>query len=88
MAETLSTLTEYQRGFAQTSVYPREVVKEALRHNAAAVIFYHNHPSGAAEPSSADEFLTRNLKDALAIFADLVDVASRIERAFPGVLNR
>ena len=51
----------------QTSAYPREVVKEALRHNAAAVIFYHNHPSGAAEPSTADEFLTRNLKDALAM---------------------
>ena len=54
----------------QTSVYPREVVKEALRHNAAAVIFYHNHPSGAAEPSLADEMLTRQLKDAL----NLVDV--------------
>lgn len=54
----------------QTSVYPREVVKEALRHNAAAVIFYHNHPSGAAEPSAADEMLTRSLKDALS----LVDV--------------
>ena len=51
----------------QTSVYPREVVKEALRHNAAAVIFYHNHPSGAAEPSTADELLTRSLKDALAM---------------------
>jgi len=54
----------------QTSVYPREVVKEALHHNAAAVIFYHNHPSGAAEPSPADEMLTRQLKDAL----NLVDV--------------
>ena len=54
----------------QTSVYPREVVKEALHHNAAAVIFYHNHPSGAAEPSLADEMLTRQLKDAL----NLVDV--------------
>ena len=54
----------------QTSAYPREVVKEALHHNAAAVIFYHNHPSGAAEPSLADEMLTRQLKDAL----NLVDV--------------
>ena len=54
----------------QTSAYPREVVKEALHHNAAAVIFYHNHPSGAAEPSRADEMLTRQLKDAL----NLVDV--------------
>lgn len=51
----------------QTSVYPREVVKAALKHNAAAVIFYHNHPSGAAEPSTADELLTRHLKDALTL---------------------
>ena len=54
----------------QTSVYPREVVKCALKHNAAAVIFSHNHPSGIAEPSHADEILTRSLKSALA----LVDV--------------
>jgi DNA repair protein RadC len=54
----------------QTSVYPREVVKCALRHNAAAVIFAHNHPSGVAEPSHADEILTRSLKSALG----LVDV--------------
>jgi DNA repair protein RadC len=53
-----------------TSVYPREVVKRALSHNAAAVIFAHNHPSGLAEPSAADELLTRTLKEALA----LVDV--------------
>jgi len=54
----------------QTSVYPREVVKCALKHNSAAVIFAHNHPSGVAEPSHADELLTRSLKAALA----LVDV--------------
>jgi len=54
----------------QTSVYPREVVKRALHHNAAAVIFAHNHPSGVAEPSRADELLTKALKEALA----LVDV--------------
>jgi DNA repair protein RadC len=54
----------------QTSVYPREVVRLALRHNAAAVIFAHNHPSGLAEPSRADELLTQALKQALA----LVDV--------------
>lgn len=54
----------------QTSVYPREVVKKALRHNAAAVVLAHNHPSGVAEPSSADEHLTRELRQALA----LVDV--------------
>jgi DNA repair protein RadC len=54
----------------QTSVYPREVVKLVLRHNAAAVIFAHNHPSGVTDPSQADETLTRTLKQALA----LVDV--------------
>src|SRR5262245_61797181 len=51
----------------QTSVYPREVVKIALQTNAAAVIFAHNHPSGAAQPSQADELLTHNLRDALAL---------------------
>jgi DNA repair protein RadC len=51
----------------QTSVYPREVVKAALAANAAAVIFAHNHPSGAAQPSQADELLTRNLREALAL---------------------
>lgn len=54
----------------QTSVYPREVVKSALAHNAAAAILAHNHPSGVAEPSRADEMLTKALKEALA----LVDV--------------
>ncbi len=54
----------------QTSVYPREVVKAALRQNAGAAILAHNHPSGVAEPSRADELLTTNLKQALA----LVDV--------------
>lgn len=51
----------------QTSVYPREVVKRALAHNAGAVILAHNHPSGLAEPSRADEALTSSLKQALAI---------------------
>jgi DNA repair protein RadC len=49
------------------SVHPREVVKEALKHNAAAVILAHNHPSGVAEPSQADELITRRLREALAI---------------------
>lgn len=53
-----------------TSVYPREVVKEALMVNAAAVILAHNHPSGVAEPSQADEQITRRLKAAL----ELVDI--------------
>jgi DNA repair protein RadC len=52
---------------AQTSVYPREVVKAALARNAAAMIFAHNHPSGVAEPSRADELLTHALKQALAL---------------------
>lgn len=51
----------------QTSVYPREIVKKALARNAAAVIFAHNHPSGVAQPSQADELLTRTLKEALAL---------------------
>ncbi|MGB5209269.1 MAG: JAB domain-containing protein, partial [Gammaproteobacteria bacterium] len=49
------------------SVYPREVVRQALAHNAAAVILAHNHPSGVAEPSQADEAITRRLKNALAL---------------------
>ena len=53
-----------------TSVYPRVVVQEALEANAAAVILYHNHPSGVAEPSQADEMITRRLKAAL----ELVDI--------------
>ena len=52
------------------SVYPRQVVKRALAHNAAALILTHNHPSGVAEPSQADRVLTRRLKEAL----ELVDV--------------
>lgn len=55
---------------AQTSVYPREVVKSALAHNAAAVILSHNHPTGHPEPSRADELLTHALKSAL----QLIDV--------------
>lgn len=51
----------------QTSVYPREVVKQALAWNAAGVIFAHNHPSGVAEPSRADELLTSALKSALTV---------------------
>jgi DNA repair protein RadC len=49
------------------SVYPREVIKRALQHNAAAVIFAHNHPSGVVEPSPADKQLTIKLKQALAL---------------------
>jgi DNA repair protein RadC len=64
----LVALEEMFRGtLTQTSVYPREVVKRALERHAAAVILAHNHPSGAAEPSRADEYLTATLKSALAL---------------------
>jgi DNA repair protein RadC len=53
-----------------TTVYPREVVRQALHRNAAAVILAHNHPSGVPEPSDADRLITRRIRDAL----DLVDV--------------
>lgn len=66
----LATDELFRGTLTQTSVYPREVVKLALRHNAASVIFAHNHPSGVCEPSQADRLLTRSLKEALA----LVDV--------------
>jgi DNA repair protein RadC len=63
-------LVAYEPMFAgtltQTSVYPREVLKRALTLGAAAVVLAHNHPSGVAEPSRADEFLTQQLKNALA----------------------
>lgn len=62
--------TLFRGTLAQASIYPREVVKEALALNAAAVVLAHNHPSGGAEPSRADEHLTRTLKDTLS----LVDV--------------
>jgi DNA repair protein RadC len=57
----------FQGTLSQTSVYPREVVKRALAHNSAAVIFAHNHPSGVAEPSQSDQILTDALKQALAM---------------------
>ncbi|QQB33101.1 DNA repair protein RadC [Achromobacter deleyi] len=72
--DTQHRLIEYTEMFRGTidsaSVHPREVVKEALRANAAAVILAHNHPSGHPEPSAADRALTRQLKAAL----ELVDV--------------
>jgi DNA repair protein RadC len=63
----LSSAELFRGTLTQTSVYPREVVKAALAANAAAVIFAHNHPSGVAQPSQADELLTRQLKEALAL---------------------
>jgi DNA repair protein RadC len=62
--------TLFHGTLTQTSVYPREVLRQAMALNAAAVILAHNHPSGLAEPSRADEFLTQALKNAL----QLVDV--------------
>jgi DNA repair protein RadC len=62
-------LTELFRGTIDAaSVYPREVAKLALHHNAAAVIFAHNHPSGIAEPSPSDKLITEKLKQGLALF--------------------
>ena len=66
----LATEELFRGTLAQTSVYPREVVKRALEVNAAAVVFAHNHPSGVAEPSRADELLTVALRNAL----ELVDI--------------
>lgn len=67
----LITGEEVSRGtLNQASVYPREIIKAALKHHAAAVILAHNHPSGVAEPSQSDLALTRHLKNALS----LVDV--------------
>ena len=57
----------FSGSLSETSVYPREVVKRALHHNAASVIFAHNHPSGIAQQSQADELLTKQLKQALAL---------------------
>lgn len=66
----IATEELFRGTLTQTSVYPREVVKTALRHNCASVIFAHNHPSGALSPSRSDELLTTALKQSLA----LVDV--------------
>jgi len=66
----LADVELFRGTLTQTSVYPREVVKLALSHNAAAVIFAHNHPSGVPEPSQADIHLTNALRQALT----LVDV--------------
>jgi len=72
--DTKHRMISYDELFSGTidsaSVYPREVVKRALEHNSAAVIFAHNHPSGIAEPSQADHNITQTLKAAL----DLVNI--------------
>ena len=68
MGHCLITCEELARGtLTRAHVYPREVVRAALRHNAAAVILAHNHPSGVAAPSSHDHEITRSLGDALGL---------------------
>lgn len=57
----------FRGSLTQTAVYPREVAKEVLARNAAAVVLVHNHPSGVPEPSSADQVLTNRIKDTLAL---------------------
>jgi DNA repair protein RadC len=66
----IETVEMFRGTLSQASVYPREVVKEALARNAAAVVLSHNHPSGCPEPSRSDEYLTQTLRSAL----QLVDV--------------
>ncbi|HGM8383641.1 TPA: RadC family protein [Pseudomonas aeruginosa] len=88
--DTRHRLIEYAEMFRGTidsaSVYPREVVKEALRLNAAAVIVSHNHPSGNPEPSGADRALTQQLKQVLALVdvrvLDHVIVAGAVATSF------
>tara|TARA_R110002073_G_scaffold147222_5_gene299972 strand:- start:777 stop:1355 length:579 start_codon:yes stop_codon:yes gene_type:complete len=63
----IATEEMFRGTLTQTSVYPREVVKAVLRHNAAAVILAHNHPSGVPEPSQSDRLLTDTLKQALSL---------------------
>lgn len=67
MNRVLSVDDLFRGTLMQTSVYPREVVRHALLYNACACIFAHNHPTGIAEPSQADELLTANLKRTLAL---------------------
>lgn len=81
------TTEEMFRGtLTQTSVYPREVVKAALRYNAAGLILCHNHPSGVAEPSIQDQSLTRTLSESLALIdvkvLDHIIVASNSALSF------
>lgn len=66
----LDVIELFRGTLTQTTVYPREVVIEALARNAAAVLLAHNHPSGNAEPSRSDEMLTQTIKSAL----ELVDI--------------
>jgi len=64
--KTIAVIDMFYGTIDGAAVYPREVIKSALQHNAGACIFFHNHPSGNPEPSQADISLTKRLKDALA----------------------
>ncbi len=66
MHRVISTEVMFEGTLNSTSVYPREIVRAAIKHNASAVILSHNHPSGNLEPSLADESLTNTVKSALA----------------------
>jgi DNA repair protein RadC len=74
--DSQNRLIDYERMFrgtlTQTSVFPREILKQALAVDAASVILHHNHPSGMCQPSRADEALTQTLKAALALIDVLV----------------
>ena len=89
MLDAQHRLIEYVELFRgtvnQTSVYPREVVKEALARNAASMILVHNHPSGVADPSRSDEHLTQTLRSALALVD--VRVLDHLIVAGPNVLS-
>lgn len=63
----IATETMFRGTIDQAAVYPREIVKAAMRHNAAAVFLMHNHPSGVVEPSNADRHLTQQIKQALSL---------------------
>ncbi len=65
--QIIDIVDEFRGTIDGASVYPREIAREALKHGAAAVIFAHNHPSGKAEPSRADEAITKRLKEALSL---------------------
>lgn len=82
----IATEELFRGTLTHTSVYPREVVKAALAHNAAGVIFAHNHPSGTSEPSAADHTLTQALKQALAMVdvraLDHFIIAGRLVHSF------
>lgn len=77
----IATVELFRGTIDGAAVYPREVVKATLQHNAAAVIFAHNHPSGVAEPSEADVHITRRLQDCLALIE--VRVLDHVVVAYP-----